>query len=296
MEYAASGNRHAPVRPPQAPGLASVEDQRRIVARTRGRPHGPITRVVSPSDIGELIKPFVFLDHFDFTPTGDVLFPMHPHSGIATITVLLSGDLRYEDTTGASGVLSSGSVEWMRAGNGIWHDASPAGLGRFRGYQIWVALPSELESGDPESRYLPAALVPRVGPARIVLGAQDGARSLVNVPAGMNLLHVRLSPGERWRYEPPEGHAVAWVHVNQGALHVSGERLHNELAVFAQSEDALEFTAEGATDFIVASAVRHPHDLVLGYYSVHTSTDALRKGEAEIARIGKQLRADGRLR
>ena len=30
---------------------------------------------------------------------------LHPHSGIATLTVLLQGATRYEDTTGATGVL-----------------------------------------------------------------------------------------------------------------------------------------------------------------------------------------------
>jgi redox-sensitive bicupin YhaK (pirin superfamily) len=291
MEHAASGGRQAPVRAAQAPVL----DHRRIVARTQGRRHGPVTRVLSPSDIGELIKPFVFLDYFDFMPTGDALFPMHPHSGIATITVLLSGDLRYEDTTGASGVLSGGSVEWMRAGNGVWHDASPAGRGRFRGYQVWVALPEDLENSEPQSQYLLAQSVPRKGPARIVLGGFEDAHSRVAAPAGMNLLHVRLSSGESWRYEPPAAHTVAWTHVNEGALLVSGERLQDELAVFERSEDALEFTAEGDTDFIVGSAVEHPHELVLGYYSVHTSAEALRQGEAGIARIGKQLRVDGRI-
>src|SRR5688572_30216941 len=90
--------------PASEPALVLSAPTRRVVARTRGRSHGPITRIVSPSDIGELTKPFVFLDYFDFKPTGDALFPMHPHSGIATITVLLSGNLHYEDTTGASGV------------------------------------------------------------------------------------------------------------------------------------------------------------------------------------------------
>lgn len=275
---------------------ASPAHTRSIVARTRGRSHGPVTRIVSPSDIGELIKPFVFLDYFDFKPTGNALFPMHPHSGIATITVLLSGELRYEDTTGASGVLAAGSVEWMRAGNGIWHDASPAGLERFHGYQVWVALPRDLENGAPQTQYLPAEAVPRHGPARVVLGRHAGASSRVAAPEGMNLLHAHLSAGERWRYQPPAGHVVAWTHVHRGGLLVAGERLQGELAVFEESESALEFTAQGDTEFIVGSAVKHPHDLVLGYYSVHTSTEALQRGEAEIARIGRQLRADGRIR
>jgi redox-sensitive bicupin YhaK (pirin superfamily) len=278
------------------PVRTSSVHKRGIVARTTGRTHGPVTRIVSPSDIGELIKPFVFLDYFDFKPTGRALFPMHPHSGIATITVLLSGNLRYEDTTEASGTLVAGSVEWMRAGGGVWHDASPADLERFQGYQVWVALPPSLENDAPQSQYLPPEAVPRHGPARVVLGRHAGASSRVAAPAGMNLLHVHLAAGERWRYQPPAGHDVAWTHVHQGALLVAGERLQGELAVFEESEAALDFIAEGDADFIVASAVKHPHDLVLGHYSVHTSHAALERGEAGIARIGRKLVASGRIR
>ena len=39
--------------------------QRAVVYRTKGRKHGPITRLMSPSDMGEILKPFVFLDHID---------------------------------------------------------------------------------------------------------------------------------------------------------------------------------------------------------------------------------------
>jgi hypothetical protein len=39
--------------------------QRAIVHRTRGHGHGPITRLMSPSDLGQALKPFVFLDIFD---------------------------------------------------------------------------------------------------------------------------------------------------------------------------------------------------------------------------------------
>ena len=38
---------------------------RKIVRRTRGNRHGPITRLMSPGDLGQLLKPFVFLDLFD---------------------------------------------------------------------------------------------------------------------------------------------------------------------------------------------------------------------------------------
>src|ERR1700726_4601239 len=91
---------------------------RRIAFRTSGSQHGPITRLVSPSDVGELIKPFVFLDHFDLQAPGREWFGIHPHSGIATFTLMLNGSVAYEDTTGKSGVLPAGGLEWMRAGGG----------------------------------------------------------------------------------------------------------------------------------------------------------------------------------
>jgi hypothetical protein len=67
------------------------------------------------------------------------------------------------------------------------------------------------------------------------------------------------------------------------------------VAVFEESEDAVEVRAEGDTSFVFGSAIKHPHPLLLGYYSVHTSTEALARGEAEIDRIGDRLRAEGRL-
>jgi redox-sensitive bicupin YhaK (pirin superfamily) len=82
-----------------------AERSRQIVHRTRGHRHGPITRLMSPSDLGQSLKPFVFLDLFD--NAGSLLsgFGLHPHSGIATLTYLLEGSVRYEDTTGATGIL-----------------------------------------------------------------------------------------------------------------------------------------------------------------------------------------------
>src|SRR3981189_1926182 len=90
---------------------------RRIAFRTSGRQHGSITRLVSPSDVGELIKPFVFLDHAEVAFTGRPLFGIHPHLGIATLTVVLQGGFAYEDTTGKKGEVTEGGLDWTKAGH-----------------------------------------------------------------------------------------------------------------------------------------------------------------------------------
>src|SRR4051812_33679213 len=86
---------------------------RQIARRTRGQTHGPITRLMSPSDFGRLLKPFVFLDLFDHQgkPFDGGL---HPHSGIATVTYVVEGSISYVDPDNVKGVLPAGGVEWMQ--------------------------------------------------------------------------------------------------------------------------------------------------------------------------------------
>ena len=91
--------------------IRTEESFRQIALRTRGHSHGRVTRLVSPGDVGELIKPFVFLDYFDADPATAPKFGFHPHSGIATLTVILAGQAFYKETTGREGVIETGGVE-----------------------------------------------------------------------------------------------------------------------------------------------------------------------------------------
>jgi redox-sensitive bicupin YhaK (pirin superfamily) len=280
----------------RTPDMIETADRPRAITHsTRGRSHGPIVRLVSPSDVGELIKPFVFLDYFEADPAHAPAFGFHPHSGIATLTLLLNGQLWYEETTGVKGVIEPGGIEWMRAGGGVWHTGGGAGTERIKGYQLWVALPPELENGPPQSQYLGREEFQSHGPARVILGRHGNATSKVAAPETMNYLDVRLKAGERWRYEPPRSHTVAWIAVRQGSVATPTTVTKGEIAIFEESNSTIEFEAQSDAAFILGSAVKHPHDLVLGHYSVHTHPDALEQGEANIARIGRQLYVAGRL-
>jgi redox-sensitive bicupin YhaK (pirin superfamily) len=276
-------------------GASPRADARRIAFRTAGRLHGPIVRLVSPSDLGEVLKPFVFLDHGVIESTNQPLFGSHPHSGIATLTVLLTGALAYEDTTGTKGELAAGGLEWMKAGHGVWHDGRilPGEAARF--FQLWIALPAAQENLPAESQYVAPSEVQQDGPVRVLLGEYGRARSPIRAPEGIHYFHVRLQHGQRWRYVPPAHHTIAWLAVDEGRL-LSAEPIHaGQLAAFEESSsDPIETQADGDTSFVIGSAVKHPHPLVRGSHSVHTSESALAQGEAEIRRIGHQLRAEGR--
>ncbi len=269
-----------------------MNTERSIVQRSSGHARHGITRLVSPSDIGEAVKPFVFLDHFTLAAGGPRM-PMHPHSGIATVTVVLDGSIDYYESTGASGTLAAGGVEWMSAGGGVWHGGGTStGV---RGFQLWLALPEHDELSPAHSHYAAPAEIPARGPVRVILGSYEGAASPIRTSAPVNYLHVRLRDGERWTYVPPAGHDVAWLGVSTGALVTGDVRIGQEVAVFEEGHGAIGVVAQGDTEFVLGSAPKHPYPLVTGYYSVHTSHAALEQGEAGIARLGIKLRGAGTL-
>src|SRR5580692_8123463 len=216
---------------------------RSIVLRTRGHSHGPITRLVSPGDLGQMIKPFVFLDYFEADPANAPKFGFHPHSGIATLTLILSGQAFYKETTEREGVINTGGVEWMRASSGVWHTGGVFGNARIKGFQLWVALPPALELAEPESQYLDASAFQFSGPARVIAGEYDGVKSLVGSPQGMTYLDVRLRAGERWVFRPPQDHNVAWIASHQGKLATPSDISAGEAAVFEEAGSPIEFEA-----------------------------------------------------
>jgi redox-sensitive bicupin YhaK (pirin superfamily) len=271
----------------QRPLAASAE--RRIAYRTRGHTRGPLTRLMSPGDLGELVKPFVFLDYFDFGDHRSDGGPVHPHSGIATHTTLLEGSLIYGDSTGKSGLLRAGNVEWMQAGGGVWHGGTPQPEQPLRGFQLWVALAPPHELAPAASHYIDTAAIPGDARERVLLGSHGERKSPIPYDAPVTYLHVRLRDGERWTYQPAAGHDIAWLAVATGTLLVGGAPLRRELAVFEEGNAPVTVVAQGDAEFVIGSAAKHPHELALGDYSVHTSPETLAIGEAGIERVARTM-------
>lgn len=263
----------------------SMPIDRNVFRQTRGSEGGAITRLMSPSDLGQYLKPFVFLDLVDAPSSIVDQATLHPHSGLATVTLITEGNLHFDKGDWGKGRLDYGGVEWMRAGSGVWHgnefqrDNAP----RFKAFQLWVALPAALELSSPEWQFVEASGMPTVGPAHLILGAYQGKTSPIRAFEGINYLLVTLGPGEEWIYATPSGHDVGWLSLSHGSLSGGTSYRAGDMIAFDRSDVPISVRAgpDGAT-FVLGSAVPHPHDLVLGYYSVHTSRDALQAGEARI--------------
>ncbi len=149
--------------------------------------------------------------------------PWHPHRGFETVTYLMDGELRHEDSTGGGGLISDGDTQWMTAGAGILHIETPpddvvARGGLFHGLQLWVNLPSAQKSVPPRYQDLGGEATTLLSSAdggalvRLIAGDLGGSKGSGSTYTPMTMVHATVSPGARlvlpW---PSEFNALAYV-------------------------------------------------------------------------------------
>ncbi|MDW3195052.1 MAG: pirin family protein [Cytophagales bacterium] len=262
---------------------------RNIIHRTTGKRHGFINRMISPSDVGEITKPFVFLDFIDGVAPEGAGFGWHPHSGIATFTYHIEGGSHIEESTGHKVSFGPRDVEYLQAGSGAWHTGSPEVGTRIKGFQLWISLPPELEEEDSKSLFLKKEDFENDENVTVLLGEYNGMKSKIPPPNEMNYLEVAIAPLKDWTYTPPANHDVLWVQVFEGKLIGDIEVKEGELIVFEQGTSPVRFETNSGVSLILGSAKKFEHNLILGRSSVHTSETALRNSLEKINSIYSDL-------
>ena len=210
------------------------------------------------------VDPFVLLDHFGSDNPDDFIagFPLHPHRGIETVTYMLEGRVRHRDSTGRSGTIEAGDVQWMSAGRGIMHEEMPeVADGRLDGFQLWVNLPARDKMKAAEYQEYRADQITEFEHqghrVRLVTGTLLGHRgSVVNVSTQPLYADIRLSPGSL-ECELPEHHN-AFVYLFEGALEVVGddnqaEKLEAPVLAVLGTGDRLGFRSDSGARVLLAA-------------------------------------------
>jgi redox-sensitive bicupin YhaK (pirin superfamily) len=149
------------------------------------------------------------------------------------LSYVLSGALAHRDSTGSSGVLRPGELQWMSAGSGIEHseyNGSEAEPVHF--LQIWI-MP---DRGDLPPAYAQRMFDPAKRQGRwATLASPDGEQGSLAIRQQAWLRGARLAGGEELVH-PLDPARLYWLHVAQGGVTLDGEAL--------AAGDAVGFTAE----------------------------------------------------
>lgn len=210
----------------------------------------------------EQLDPFLMLDEFRSDNPGDYIagFPAHPHRGFETVTIMLAGSMQHKDSTGNTGDLRAGSVQWMTAGRGIIHSEMPQQEdGLMWGFQLWVNLPAKDKMTAPRYQDVAPTDIPEVvhddAKVRVVAGTLQGVIGPVGgVATDPIMFDVLLPAGKRVTLAVPESHN-AFVYPFEGSAELDGRHVERgHLVVTARDGDEVEVLAgeEGSRFLLVA--------------------------------------------
>ncbi|MDP6028547.1 MAG: pirin family protein [Arenicellales bacterium] len=198
-----------------------------------------LTRYIGSMQLDHL-DPFLMLDFFESDNPDDYIagFPAHPHRGFETVTYLLTGRMRHEDSAGHGGVIEAGGIQWMSAGRGIIHSEMPEQEhGRLAGFQLWVNLPGRLKMSPPDYREFPADDIPEEirddgVKIRVITGATSGGTQgpVANVVTRPLYLDVSMPPGSEF-IESLRPDQSAFVFVINGTITIGGRETQNSRTV-----------------------------------------------------------------
>jgi redox-sensitive bicupin YhaK (pirin superfamily) len=200
----------------------------------------------------DYLDPFLLFDHFGSENSDDYIagFPMHPHRGIETVTYMLAGAVKHRDSSGNSGIIRAGDVQWMTAGGGIMHEEMPQlEGGRLDGFQLWVNLPARVKMTKPRYQEVSADDIPAVEREngvriRVIAGTVgDVAGSVKEIAADPTYLDISVPAKTSFAHPIPAGHtAFAYVFDGEARFGITnvddGERVTApRLVVFDDGEE-----------------------------------------------------------
>lgn len=167
-------------------------------------------------------------------------FPVHPHRGFETVTLVRQGFVDHADSMGAAGRYGRGDVQWMTAGRGIQHSEMFPLLSKNEGnpaelFQLWLNLPKSRKMVEPDfkmfwSEDVPVIEFPEIS-ARVTLVAGElgevrsqkaprpPSASWASDPAHCVLIWLlQIAPGGRFTLPPIESRLDSEAGSNSDAI------------------------------------------------------------------------------
>ncbi len=205
------------------------------------------------------ISPFLMLDFnaaYDFGPSDQPRgVDVHPHKGFETVTIAYKGSVAHYDSSGNSGVIHPGDVQWMTAGEGILHkefheESFSRQGGLFEMVQLWVNLPQKYKSEAPHYQALTSDNIPQVhlpehsGIVSVIAGNYEKHNGAAKTYTPINLFNIKLNEGGSFSTAVNPKHNTAILIVN-GSAEINGSEVReHEFVLFGKEGENIQITAK----------------------------------------------------
>jgi len=181
------------------------------------------------------MNPFILMDYnskFYFPPSDKPRgVGVHPHRGFETVTIAYHGSVAHHDSTGNSGEIGEGDVQWMTAASGILHKEfhekkfSETG-GDFQMVQLWVNLPAAYKMSQPKYQGIVNSAINKFqlpdneGVIEVIAGQYKDVKGAASTFTPIHLQNLKLNKGAKAEFSFPANYNTALL-VIEGTLKIN---------------------------------------------------------------------------
>ncbi|RIV48065.1 pirin family protein [Flagellimonas taeanensis] len=238
-----------------------------------------------------MIGPFIFIDHMGPTQLGPSKYMdvnQHPHMGLSTLTFMLEGEIMHEDGLGTHQRISPGSVNWMTAGKGVTHtERTPPDLRNgntftAHGYQIWVALPKELEDMEPQFHHIEGKDLPKWvdATAEFTLIAGEGYGKKSPVPVHSDLFMVEIKNTDEYTLNVNGNlRGEIGICIVEGSIKACGETVEEGNILVSKVEDTCNIILEPNTHLLLFGGEAFPEERFIYWNFVLSSQEKIEQAK-----------------
>lgn len=241
------------------------------------------------------MSPFFLMDYnskVEFpgtnTPRG---VGVHPHRGFETVTLAYHGKVAHHDSTGNSGIIGEGDVQWMTAASGVLHkeyhekEWSTKG-GTFQMVQLWVNLPAKYKMSAPKYQALENKTFGRyVSPdglaeVEVIAGNFNGQLGSAFTFTPIEMYNVKLKTNAVLDVDLPAHYNTGFL-VVEGTVKLNGQSVATDhFALFAHDGTQIQVKAtENAVVLILSGEPINEPIMPYGPFLMNTKQEIIQAYE-----------------
>jgi redox-sensitive bicupin YhaK (pirin superfamily) len=157
---------------------------------------------------------------------------VHPHRGFETVSIAYHGRIAHHDSSGNSGVIGEGDVQWMTAASGVLHkeyhekEFSKNG-GLFQMVQLWVNLPAKCKMTPAKYQAIENKEMGKFsldggkGTIEIIAGEYNGVKGPAFTFTPMHVFNAKLAKGATADFIFPSTYNTGFL-IIEGEVTVNG--------------------------------------------------------------------------
>ncbi len=174
-------------------------------------------------------------------------FDTHPHANMEIISYVVDGEITHKDSMGNSETLTRGEVQYLSAGDGIYHSEHNLNKNKdLRLLQIWIIPP---QNGLPRlygsKRYLQEE---RKNKLLNIVSSQNGDAQ-IKIHQDVNFYVSELDEGKNLDFVIAKNRQVYFVQI-EGTSSINGIELNERDAMEITQEDNINIKADINSHFL----------------------------------------------